>query len=160
MSVDQTPFQILHHLHNKWVDFLWITPFRGGKIWWCALRHLGANLEVCVHRWVALMCESDPPGLLSKKLIKGYSRHARVGIFYWICACIIKFCSVLCPAKMKNLGQNIHFLHRFSVEIPWFGITYGGGGPAPQTKIEHVLCSISKLSTSLKNDMISLKRIV
>ena len=43
------------------VGFSWLTPFRGAKFGG-VLCHLGANLEVCVHGWVALMCESDPPG--------------------------------------------------------------------------------------------------
>ena len=38
-----------------------MTPFRGAKFDG-ALRHLGADLEVCAHGWVALMCESEPPG--------------------------------------------------------------------------------------------------
>ena len=38
-----------------------IDAIKGCKIWWWALRHLGANLEVCVNGWVALMFESDPP---------------------------------------------------------------------------------------------------
>ena len=33
------------------------------------LRHLGADLEVCAHGWVALMCESEPPGTLQAKLL-------------------------------------------------------------------------------------------
>ena len=36
----------------------------------CVLRHLGANLEACVHGWVALMCESEPPGVLDNMLSK------------------------------------------------------------------------------------------
>ena len=39
-----------------------MTPFRGTKFDGVRLRHLGADLEVCAHGWVALMCESEPPG--------------------------------------------------------------------------------------------------
>ena len=57
-------FQTWHHLHKYAFKgrFLRNDAIKGCKIWWCALSHLGANLEVCAHGWVALMCESEPPG--------------------------------------------------------------------------------------------------
>ena len=40
-----------------------MTPFRGAKFDGVRYAmHLGANLEVCLHGWVAFKCESEPPG--------------------------------------------------------------------------------------------------
>ena len=61
-------YQIWHHLHKYTLGMLKgrllvNDAIKGCKIWWCALRHLGANLEVCVHGWVALNVWEWPSGI-------------------------------------------------------------------------------------------------
>ena len=41
-----------------------MTPFRGAKFDGVRYAILGGGLEVCAHGWVALMCESELPGVL------------------------------------------------------------------------------------------------
>ena len=52
---DQTPFRVSDLAPFTQIclelRFLVNDAIYGFKIWWCALHHLGANLEMCVHGW-------------------------------------------------------------------------------------------------------------
>ena len=86
----------------------------------CALHHLGANLEVCVQGWVALMRESDPRESYRpytwKDLYPGQTA-------YWEFLYDIYFALFVFPALIAkiNTRQNISFLmYRFTqVKEKW-----------------------------------------
>ena len=88
------------------VGFSWMTPFRECKIWWCALRHLGADLEVCAHGWVALMCESEPPGASNNQPIS-------------ISCALLTLCVLLQRERCRVYQQKQSQSWLTTVELSW-----------------------------------------
>ena len=120
-------YQIWHYLHKYALKGMFIMndTIQGCKIWWCALRYLGANLEVCVHRWVACMCKVrvNPPGnpLNFEKMVTNFNFFQQIGryrmqIMKFLKASFIGVCSISEKKSSCNFWGKLHTCQKYSKE--------------------------------------------